>query len=141
MMGDPKADWCLPEVRGLTREAGIALLDRAAEVGLLTALGGGNYTIHPAVPWFFKTLFDAYYAGPPTDSADDRGGEDSQAGRAMRAFVRAMGELGNYYWQEYVSGNSDVIAALSADEANLLYARRLARQNGWSDWSPARCRA
>ena len=33
---EPKANWCLPEVRGLTFEAGIALLDRAAEVGLLT---------------------------------------------------------------------------------------------------------
>ena len=70
-MGNPEAEWCLPEVRGLTREAGIALLDRAAEVGLLTSLGGGYYTIHPAVPWFFKSLFDAYYAGPATGTPGD----------------------------------------------------------------------
>ena len=60
-MGDPEAPWCLPEVRGLTREEGIALLDRAAEVGLLTAHGGGYYGIHPALPWFFKGLFERYY--------------------------------------------------------------------------------
>ena len=54
LMGDPEADWCLPEVRGLTREAGIALLDRAAEIGLLTAHGGGYYAIHPALPWYFR---------------------------------------------------------------------------------------
>ncbi|HEX5716067.1 MAG TPA: CHAT domain-containing protein, partial [Thermoanaerobaculia bacterium] len=54
IMGDPEAPWCLPEVRGLTREEGIALLDRAAEVGLLTAHGDGYYGIHPALPWFFK---------------------------------------------------------------------------------------
>jgi hypothetical protein len=54
LMGDPDNEWCLPEVRGLAREAGMALLDRAAEVGLLTVHGGGYYSIHPALPWFFK---------------------------------------------------------------------------------------
>ena len=54
-------DWGLPELRGLDRESWIALLDRAAEVGLLTAHGGGYYTIHPALPWFFKGLFDEYW--------------------------------------------------------------------------------
>ena len=62
-MGNPDAEWCLPEVRSLTREAGIALLDRAAEIGLLTPHGGGYYSIHPALPWYFKSLFDQYY--PP----------------------------------------------------------------------------
>ena len=62
-MGYPKADWGLPGVRDLTRETGIALLDRAAEVGLLTAQGHGYYAIHPALPWFFRGLFVQYYAG------------------------------------------------------------------------------
>src|SRR4029077_14265390 len=39
-MGAPEAEWCLGAVRGLTRERGIALLDRAAEIGLLHAHGG-----------------------------------------------------------------------------------------------------
>ena len=77
VMGAPKAEWCLPEVKGLTREAGIALLDRAAEVGLLTAFRRGYYRIHPALPWFFRRLFEQYY--PERRIA------------ATRAFVEAMG--------------------------------------------------
>ena len=119
MMGNPAAPWCLPEVRGLTRGEGIAFLDRAAEVGLLTAHGGGFYGIHPALPWFFKGLFERCY--PAEDLA------------AVRAFVEAMGELGNYYFSQYEDGNRDVIAALRAEEANLLHTRRLARVHGWWD--------
>jgi len=120
----------LPEVRGLTREAGIALLDRAAEVGLLTAHGGGYYSIHPALPWYFKSLFDQYYSEQlSVDSA--RPSAISHRLSATRAFVEAMGALGNYYIEQYVSGNRDVIGALTAEEANLLHARQLARANGW----------
>jgi tetratricopeptide (TPR) repeat protein len=126
-MGHPKLG-DLPEVHGLTREDGIALLDRAAEVGLLTAHGGGYYSIHPALPWYFKSLFDQYYAPPPPKS-----GEGPGEGAATRAFVAAMGQLGNYYAAQYEHGNRDVIAALTAEEANLLHARRLARENGWWD--------
>jgi tetratricopeptide (TPR) repeat protein len=42
-----------------------------------------------------------------------------------------MGELGNYYHNAYEDGNRDVIAPLTAEEANLLHARRLALQRGW----------
>jgi len=122
LMGGPEFDWCLPEVRGMTREAGIALLDRATEIGLLTAIGGGCYTIHPALPWFFKSLFDKYYA--PT-------GGGKQEMRATRAFVEAMGDLGNYRHRQYNAGYRDVIAALTAEEANMLHARKLARKHGW----------
>ncbi|NQT87972.1 tetratricopeptide repeat protein, partial [bacterium] len=118
-MGNPEAEWHLPEVFGLTREAGMALLDRAAEIGLLDAHGGGYYAIHPALPWYFRSLFEEHYA--------DRGDA------ATRAFVEAMGQLGNYYHHEYSQGNRNVIAALTAEEANLLHARRLARANGWWD--------
>ena len=136
-MGNPEADYCLPEVRGLTREAGMALLDRAAEVGLLTAHGGGYYSIHPALPWYFKSLFEQYY---PSPQPSPQGGEGAisplPAGegpgvRATRAFVEAMGALGNYYFWEYEGGNRDVIAALTAEEVNLLHAHQLARRHGW----------
>ena len=49
----------------------------------------------------------------------------------MRAFVEAMGELGDYYHDQYGDGNRDVIAPLTAEEANLLHARQLARANDW----------
>jgi hypothetical protein len=89
-MGNPDGDRCLHEVRGLTREAGIALLDRAAEIGLLTPLGGGYYTIHPALPWFFGQLFQQYYAAMRT--------------AATRAFVGAAHGLGDDYHSQYVEG-------------------------------------
>jgi tetratricopeptide (TPR) repeat protein len=41
-----------------------------------------------------------------------------------------MGELGNYYHRQYNEGNRAVIDALQAEEANLLHARRLAREHG-----------
>jgi tetratricopeptide (TPR) repeat protein len=155
-MGNPDAPWCLPEVRGLTREAGVALLDRTAEIGLLTAHGDGYYSIHPALPWYFKSMFEKYYPTPtphppltpPASQGENvRTGEgatdtpplslkatgEGQGVGATRAFVEAMGELGSYYHHEYNEGNRSVITALEAEEANLLHARRLARANGWWD--------
>ena len=79
-------------MRGLTREQGIALLDRAAEVGLLTAYGEGYYAIHPALPWYFTELFTTVY-GPAGSAA---------AQQATRAYTTAMRNLGNYLTQEYV---------------------------------------
>ncbi len=120
IMGDPGTPWYLPEVRGLTREEGIALLDRAAEVGLLTAHGDGYYGTHPALPWFFKGLFERCY--PAEDLA------------VTKAFVEVMGTLGDHYHAQYERGNRDVRAVLWTEEANLLHARRLARVHGW--WGP-----
>jgi len=116
-MGNSKMEWHLAEVSGLDREAGIRLLDRAAEVGLLTAHGVGYYSIHPALPWFFRRLFEEHYPD---------GGHP-----AVRAYVEAMGSLGNYYCKQYERGNREVIGALKAEEPNLLNARALARRNGW----------
>jgi tetratricopeptide (TPR) repeat protein len=119
LMGNPEEEWHLPEVRGMDREPGIRLLDRAAEVGLLTAYGGGYYSIHPALPWFFKKMFHQYYADATT--------------RAERAFLEALAALSNYYANQYVNGVTSVIGILSAEETNLLHARYLARSKGWWD--------
>jgi len=116
-MGRTEAEWGLAEIRGLTRERGIQLLDRAAEVGLLTAHGGGYYSIHPALPWFFRRLFEE---------------RDAKARAcALRAYVESTGSAGEYYCRQYAEGNRDVVAALRAEEPNLLHARALARRNGW----------
>jgi tetratricopeptide (TPR) repeat protein len=101
---------------GMTREVGMGLLDRAAEVGLLTSLGDGRYLIHPAVPWFLGALFNA---------------EDPELqGHAVRAFVKAMAVLAEYYNRQYFKGNREVIHVLNAEEPNLLHARSLAREHG-----------
>ncbi len=140
MGGDPtmfkaeRPDWCMPELRGLTHEAGTALLDRAAEVGLLTAHDDGYYTIHPALPWFFASLFDRFYCDeePPPEPGGNRKSEiENRKSHVARAFVEAMGALGDHYCHQYHTGNCDVIATLGAEEANLLHARRLARAHGW----------
>lgn len=119
-MGIPEAEWCLASARGLTRERGIALLDRAAEIGLLHAHGGGYYGIHPALPWYFRALFRRDF---PEDTGD--------ANRARHAFVAAMGALGDFYHREYHEGRRAVLSTVAMEEDNLLAARRLARAHGW----------
>jgi tetratricopeptide (TPR) repeat protein len=113
----------VPAVAGLDREAGIGLLDRAAEVGLLTSYGGGFYAVHPAVPWHLHTLFEQHYGPDDNPTAD----------RAVRAWTDATRELGNYYYGQYNTGHTDVIGFLGAEEANLLRARHLALTEGWHD--------
>ena len=133
-MGTDKAEWGLSALRGLTREQGMALLDRAAEVGLLTALGGGYYRIHPALPWYFRQLYEEYYGAGDQEAGTGEAADAPPATRSAppaRAFVEAMGELGNYYHNHYEGGNRDVIGVLGAEEANLRHARRLARRHGW----------
>jgi len=124
-MGEPEMEWCLAEIRDFTREAWIALLDRAAEVGLLTAHRGGYYGIHPAVPWFFKELFQLHY------SNSLGGNTPLLPQRAVRAFAKAMANSGYYYHYQWVQGNQDVIRVLTGEEANLLQVRRLALNNNW----------
>jgi len=141
MLGDPavfieKTDWPLTGLLHLTPDTPTldTLLTKASEIGLLTPHGDGYYTIHPALPWFFKSLFDQYYP-----ESDDRpltvDGENTVNGPsstvALRSFVEALGELGNYYQSQYEGGNRNVIAALRAEEANLLHARALARTHEW----------
>jgi tetratricopeptide (TPR) repeat protein len=117
-MAYPDVEWCLTSVRGLTPERATLLLDRAAELGLLDAHGGGYYGIHPALPWYFRDLFERSY---PAEAAD----------RARRAFVEAMGILGNEYLRQFEHGESQFMFFLMAEEDNLLAAWRLAREHGW----------
>lgn len=123
LMGDNGSEWYMEEVKDLTREAGISLLDRASDVGLLTPHGNGYYAIHPALPWFFKALFEQYC--PAISPA----GEDLRL-KATRIYVEAMGSLANLYHLES-QGNSNVVALLALEESNLLHARQLARSHDW----------
>ena len=114
LMGESAFEWRLPQMKSLTVNTATALLDRAAEIGILTALGEGFYAIHPALPWFFRRFFEQYYSDAHVP--------------ATRAFVEAIGVLGEQYIRQ-----TDVPATLFAEEANLLRARSLARSNGWWD--------
>jgi tetratricopeptide (TPR) repeat protein len=114
----------LPELQSKTKADLTSVLDRARDTGLLTHLGGTWYTIHPALPWFLRQLFARHY--------------DGQAGRstataALRAWVEAIGELGDYYLLQFTEGTLVVIQFLALEEANLLHARRTARRHSWAD--------
>ena len=71
---------------GWTARPASRLLDRAAEIGLLTGYGGGYYAVHPAIPWHLHTLFTQHY-GPPGSPAADH---------ATRAWTVVTSDLGNY---------------------------------------------
>lgn len=120
-----KEPHALPELKGKTKADLTSLLDLARDTGLLTHLDATWYTIHPALPWFLRQLFARHY--------------DGQAGRStatatLRAWVQAIGELGNYYNRKFNEGNWKVIQFLFLEEANLLHARRIARRHSW--WDP-----
>ncbi len=116
IMVNDDAEWALTELKGLTKDKIIAILDLVAEMGLLTAHGNGYYSIHPALPWYFKSIFEQYYINNEV---------------AMHAFVEAMGALGIYYHNQCTQGNLNVIDILRAEEGNLLFARSLAKKFGW----------
>ncbi|MGK7872005.1 MAG: CHAT domain-containing protein [Xenococcaceae cyanobacterium] len=138
----------IPELHGVqNREASISLLNRAAEVGLLTAYGNGCYSIHPALSWYFKRVFDSYYTDNSQDPNFDLSGargEDqfflfyvyqsstsSTSQFIILTFVKAMANTGLYYFEQYNVGDHRAFAILEIHEANLLYARRLAIKHRW----------
>ncbi len=121
-MGIPaRDDGPVPAAAGLDREAGMALLDRAAETGLLTRYGSGYYAVHPAIPWHLHRLYEQHY-GPP---------DSPPARHAIHAWTDAMSSVGDYWHSRYGQGHVDAIGFLELEEDNLLRARHLARKNGW----------
>jgi tetratricopeptide (TPR) repeat protein len=125
-MGDPGAAGqdAVPQLAGLTRDTAVALLDRAAEIGLLSPLGKGYYVIHPALPWYFTSLFTAVY-GPLGSPAADR---------AACAYTHTLAGLGNYYHDQYEEGRADTVPTLGVEEGNLQHALILALNAGhWDD--------
>jgi len=118
-------DHVLPEIQKKSKEDLRGFLERARDIGLLTHLGSSWYSIHPALPWFLRHLFAEQYSG-----IEGR----SEAQDALRAWVSAVGNFGNYCHDQFDEGNQDWLSSLAIMEANLLHARRLAIKHGW--WSP-----
>lgn len=127
LMGFPEEDWRLPEVEGLTPEAAISLLNRAAEIGLLVRHGSGRYSIHPALPWFLRKTVRSHYAAAPTSVAV-AGGQPSPA---TRAFVEAIGLSGEFHRDEFYAGNKDTLETLILELPNLLHVWQLALKHDW----------
>jgi tetratricopeptide (TPR) repeat protein len=124
LMGEPDfPDSPVAAVAELDRAHGIALLDRAAETGLLTSRGHGYYAVHPAIPWHLRRLFEHYYGLPATPAAQ----------HAIHGWTAAISVMGDYWHNQYGEGQSQVIGMLDAEENNLLRARQVARQNDWWD--------
>ena len=119
-MGRPDTEFYLEGVQGLSMEQGVALLDRAAEAGLLTTQSLGQYTIHPEMPSCLRGLFNHYY---PASFGD--------ADRVRRAFVEAIALLALGYMQQYNRGRRNVMPILIAEEDNLLAAWKLACKHLW----------
>ena len=115
----------LPELKGKTRENLASVLDRARDTGLLTHLELTFYSIHPALPWFLRQLFARHYDGQQGCST---------ATAALRAWVAAVGALGDHCAELFAGGNTGIIHFITFEEANLLYACRIARRHGW--WAP-----
>ena len=91
-------DGPVPAVAGMDREQGIALLDRAAETGLLTRYGDGYYAVHPAIPWHLRRLFENHYGLPGSPAAQ----------RVVRAWNEAIGQVGSYWHDQYaLRGHGD----------------------------------
>lgn len=124
MMGTPEISvQPVGALEGVGRAAGIALLDRAAEVGLLTALTGGYYAVHPAVPWYLQDLFERHY-GPPASAS---------ALAALRSWTVAISAKGGHFHAQFADGHAEASGILGAEEANLLRARQIAIEHGWHD--------
>ena len=117
----------LPALIGITHQKCIGLLQRAAEIGLATPLDNRHYLVHPALPWYLKSIFDKHYPA----SSSTRGATRLQA---TRAFVEAIAGAGEYYAGKYASGHRDVVEKLRDEEPNLLHAMQLASLHDW--WKP-----
>ena len=92
------------------------VLRQAAEIGLLSAIGGGFFLVHPALPWYFQRLFTETF-GPLTHP-------DGEA--AAKAYVNTFAYIADVYLRAQIAGNQNIISLAAADEANFLNAHDLA---------------
>ncbi|CAK0765438.1 putative CHAT domain-containing protein [Gammaproteobacteria bacterium] len=119
-MGDAENPESLPvSFRGLTHEDWLPLLHQAVSADLLVDRGDGYYSINPIRSVFFRRLF------LNTDA------EFKIA--VMRAYLVTMGDIGNYYYEEYEADHHEMLDALPEEEANLRYAWQFALWQGWWD--------
>ena len=91
-----RVDGIPEQFAGITREKGGAALDAAAGAGLLTALGGGMYRIHPALPAYLAALW----------RSQEPVGYATQRAAATRALLTAHAAFGDWLYQQIASGDA-----------------------------------
>jgi tetratricopeptide (TPR) repeat protein len=110
----PKPDWGLDVLSGLSFEGAKDLLERAADQGLLVRMGGVYYAIHPALCWAFQPLCARF----PSDKIE-------------RAYVKTYVLFSRNFNAQLAQGNNVVLRSFGIEQPNLHRARRLAQQHGW----------
>ena len=81
---------------GTSRDEWTAVLDDAARVGLLTALGGGMYQIHPALPGYLAAGWHA----------EDPGGYDQERQASEQALCAACAAFARWLTGQIASGDA-----------------------------------
>jgi tetratricopeptide (TPR) repeat protein len=127
-MGKAPKPWRLSEFDNFSEKQIAEMLMRASEVGLLTHRAEAHFEMHPALPWFFRNLHDAYYGSVSTTPSTDA------PPRSERAFVETLSQLGLYFLQFYEQGGRRVMNSLRDEEPNFWNAYRIARKHRW--WDP-----
>ncbi|MCW2249255.1 tetratricopeptide (TPR) repeat protein [Azospirillum fermentarium] len=120
MMGEDWNPGRAAPYAGLGYPVWTELLNRAAELGLLTAWGKVYYGVHPVLPWFLKSRFDQSFP-------------DSTL--PVRAWSEAIGHLAEVWSDSFSHGDYAALDVLRTQGSNLFRARSLALQHGW--WEPA----
>jgi hypothetical protein len=112
----------LPQLRGLTSTKAAELLERAAEIGLLNKVTNIGYEIHPALPWYFRQLFEAAFGLP----------ESEPAIAALHAYVETVAVVSSVLTSAHGEGQNTFFY-LAVEEANMLNAFRIALARSWWD--------
>jgi tetratricopeptide (TPR) repeat protein len=112
----PKQHWGLHALHGLSFEGAEALLDRAADQGLLASIGAGYYAVHPALCWAFRPLC--------TKLLGERIGQ---------AYVKANVACCGNFIRQMAQGNNLVLRSFAMEQENLRHARSIAQQHGWCE--------
>ena len=108
----------VPALHGATLQSVVTLLDRAGQVGIVTVDGNGYYGIHPALPWYFHSLYESHYPTPEARRA------------AERAYAHVLADLGQHCFLEFEAGRAaQALPMLRKEEQNLRHALRLSREH------------
>ncbi|HRQ82926.1 MAG TPA: hypothetical protein PKZ97_17580 [Azospirillaceae bacterium] len=122
VMGHPENPGLLPDYAGLSVDYWLGLLRRAAEIGLLTEIGAGFFTIHPALPWFLHDLFQRHWPGGDADDS-----------APALAWAVAVADFGNSFATAMAHGQRQALGPLRLLEGELRHALTLALRRGLVD--------